>query len=363
MKVAIVHDWMTSLGGGERVVLTLARALGAEIVTTEVDPSVARNAGFEDVKVRAFARLPRTHPWRAIAATRAFSRLTVEGVDAVVLSGNWALHAARRNRPNLYYCYTPTRVFYDLREEWLAGLPRAQRPFARVWTRVHRRWNEGKLPHVDRIVTLSESVRGRIRRDWGRESVVVHPPVATERYRFDEVGDFWLDVARLSHEKRLEDAMEVFRRLPNERLVVVGGAPRGTDREAFIRALDPPPNVEFRDTVPEAELIRLYAACRGVLSTSIDEDFGISAVEANASGKVIVARDGGGFRESQVDGVTGFLLPPRPEAFVERISSLTTPDLESRAPRCIAQARRFDASVFAKKMRAEVVAVAGGAGR
>src|SRR5881409_1779849 len=108
MRVAIVHDFMTSLGGGEKVVLTLANALGAEIVTTEVDPQVLRHAGF----------------------------------DGVVLSGNWAVHAARRHHPNAYICYTPTRVFYDLRDEWLAGLPILQRPFARVWTRVHRAWNE-----------------------------------------------------------------------------------------------------------------------------------------------------------------------------------------------------------------------------
>ena len=110
MKVAIVHDWMTTLGGGEKVVLTLAQALGAEIVTSELDPDVPRKAGFEGVRVRPIAALPRNQPWRTIAATRAFSRLELHGVDIVVLSGNWVVHAAPRNRPNLYYCHTPTRV-------------------------------------------------------------------------------------------------------------------------------------------------------------------------------------------------------------------------------------------------------------
>ncbi len=359
MTVAIVHDWMTTLGGGEKVVLTLAQALGAEIVTTEVDPAVLRNAGFEGVRVRPIARLPAAQPWRILSATRAFSRLALEGVDVAVLSGNWVVNAAKRNRPNLYYCHTPTRVFYDLRESWLASLPALQRPPARAWTRAHRWWNERALPRIDRIVANSRNVQGRVRRYWGRDSTVVNPPVPTDRYRFERVGDVWLDVSRLSHEKGLGLAVAAFRRLPGERLLVVGGAPRGTDRDAFIRGLDPPPNVEFRDTVPEPALARLYATCRGVVSTSVDEDFGMTAVEANASGKVIVAADGGGYRETQVDGVTGFLLPPRPEAFADKIASLTTSDLEGRAGACRAQARRFDASVFVSRMRAEIDAVAG----
>lgn len=362
MRVAIVHDWMTTLGGGEKVALTLAQALGAEIVTSELDPEVPRNAGFEGVRVRPIARLPRTQPWRTLAATRAFAHLEVPGVDVTVLSGNWVVHAARRNRPNLYYCHTPTRVFYDLRESWLRSLPIAQRPLARAWSRVHRWWNERTLPSIDRIVANSRNVQGRIRRYWRRESTVVNPPVPVDRYRFESVGDFWLDVSRLSHEKGLDLAVDVFRRIPRERLLIVGGAPRGTDRDAFIRRLDPPPNVEFRDTVPERELAALYATCRGVISTSVDEDFGMTAVEANASGKVIVAADGGGYRETQVDGVTGFLLPPRPEAFVERITALTTEYLESRAGRCRANAHRFDVSVFVDRMRAEIDAVAEGAG-
>ncbi len=362
MKVAIVHDWITTVGGGEKVVLTLARALGADLVTGELVASVPRAAGFEGVRVRSLGSLPQSHPWRAIAASRRFSRLVLDDADVVVLSGNWAVHAARRNHPNLLYCYTPTRVFYDLRESWLGGLPPHQRPFARAWSSLHRRWNERALPHVNRILAISETVRGRVRRYWGRESAVVYPPVPTDRYRFDGVGDFWLDVSRLSHEKRLDLAVEAFRALPRERLVVVGGAPPGTDRRAFIAKLRPPPNVEFRDVVSEPEIVDLYARCRGVVSTSADEDFGLTAVEANASGKVIVAAVGGGFRESQVNSVTGFLVASRPDAFADRIRTLTTSDLEARAEACRAQARKFDARVFLEAMRAELQAAAEGRG-
>ncbi|HLB67251.1 MAG TPA: glycosyltransferase [Thermoplasmata archaeon] len=359
MKVAIIHDWMTTLGGGEKVVLTLADALSADVFTTEVDWNVVRHAGFERVRVRPIASLPKTQPWRTIGATRAFSRLSLEPHDVIVLSGNWTVHAARRHHPNVYYCYTPTRIFYDLRDSWIRSLPRQRRPFARAWTLAHRWWNERAIPRIDQIVAISANVQGRIRRYWGRDSVIVHPPVPTARYRFEEVGDFWLQVSRLSHEKGLDLAMEIFRRLPGERLLIVGGTPRGTDRTEFIRALRPPDNVEFHDTVPESELGNLYARCRGVISTSVDEDFGMTAVEANASGKVVLAPKRGGYQESQVDGVTGFLLPSDARAFADRIASLAPADLEGRAGACREQARRFDVGVFVARMRARIEAAAG----
>src|SRR3989304_1281949 len=91
------------------------------------------------------------------------------GSDCVVFSGNWAVPSARHNHPNLYYCHTPTRVFYDLRESWLASLPATQRPIARVWSRVHRFWNERALPHLDQSVANSRNVQARDLRGWGRD--------------------------------------------------------------------------------------------------------------------------------------------------------------------------------------------------
>lgn len=354
LKVAVLHDWVAAVGGGEKVVLTLARDLDADVFAADVDPKVIENAGFGGQHVTPLTKLPEKPPRRVHAAIRAFSRADLRGYDAYVLSGNWALFAAPNHRPNLLYCHTPARALYDLREAWLVGLPAHQRMLARPWSARMRRRVRRVLPSVMRIVANSRNVQGRVRLYWNRSAEVVHPPVATSRFRFDRVGDFWLSVNRLSHEKRIELQIRAFRRLPREHLVVVGGAPPGTDATRFIRALDPPSNVEFAGEVPDARLVELLATCRGLVATSRDEDFGLSVLEAHASGKVAVATNQGGHRETVVPGVTGYLLPPTPQAFADRISTLRTESLEAKADACRARAREFDEAVFVRRMRAQI---------
>jgi glycosyltransferase involved in cell wall biosynthesis len=158
-------------------------------------------------------------------------------------------------------------------------------------------------------------------------------------------------VNRLYPEKRLEIQYEAFRRLPNERLVVVGGYAHADHAEKYFRRLHPPPNVEFRGEIDERELIRLYAQCRGLVCTAIDEDFGLTPVEAMASGKCVLATNEGGYRETIREGRTGFLLPPDAEAFAAKIRSLGDDLLRSMKDDCLDRARAFDESIFVEKMR------------
>jgi len=194
-------------------------------------------------------------------------------------------------------------------------------------------------------------VSGRIRRFLGRTSEVVYPPVDTARYRFARVGDFWLSVNRLSHEKRLDLQMEVFRRLPRERLVVAGGPQLGVRMERFVRSLDPPRNVEFVGEVEDAKLRDLYATCRGLIATSQDEDFGLAPLEAMASGKAVVAVDEGGYQESVVHRKTGWLQPATPERLAACVSEATPEGLAAMRGACEARAREFDARGFVDRMR------------
>jgi glycosyltransferase involved in cell wall biosynthesis len=167
-------------------------------------------------------------------------------------------------------------------------------------------------------------------------------------------------VNRLYPEKRLELQFEAFRRLPKERLLVVGGYSLGDHADRYVAQLRPPPNVEFRGEVPEDELVRLYGRCRGLICTAMDEDFGLTPVEAMASGKVVLATDEGGFRETVEPEVTGWLLPPEPEAFAAKIQELGANDLASHADACRQRAKRFDVRLFLEKMRTELEeAVAG----
>lgn len=202
------------------------------------------------------------------------------------------------------------------------------------------------------MVANSENVRRRIERYYGREATVVHPPVATHDIHFQEVGDFWLSVNRLYPEKRVDLQLELFRMLPEERLVVVGGWTRGDHSGAYARELDPPPNVEFVGELGQAPLADLYARCRGLIATAVDEDFGLTPVEAMAAGKVVLATREGGYLESVLDSGTGWLLPPEAEAFAEKIRSLDDETLVRMRPACESRAQLFSEERFVEQMRA-----------
>src|SRR5437867_6269075 len=121
--------------------------------------------------------------------------------------------------------------------------------------------------------------------------------------------------------------------------------------ERYVARLRPPPNVTLLGEIPDERLADLYARCRGFLTTAVDEDFGITPVEAMAAGKCVLATDEGGYRETIIHGKTGFLLPPDPDGFAEKIRELDDSTLNSMKDSCMARARVFDESVFLHEIR------------
>lgn len=351
MKVAVFYDYLQTIGGGERVALTLARHFDADIITTQSDEGLPVRAGFPGVRVISLGDILLQPPLKQIHASWKFTRARFDGYDFHFLIGNWAHYAGGRHHPNVYYCLTPTRSFYDQRRAMLARLRPPNRWVARAWSWSHAWFERRSVRRCDQIVAISENVRGRVRRYYGRDASVIYPPVATTRLRFKEIGDFWLSVSRMYPEKRIELQLEIFRRLPRERLVLVGGYSSGDLAERYLASLEPPPNVTLLGEIPEERLLDLYARCRGFLTTAVDEDFGITPVEAMAAGKCVLATDEGGYRETVVPGKTGFLLPPVPEPFVRSIRDLDESALLTMKDACIARARMFDETVFVEKMK------------
>ena len=360
MRVAILHDHMSFIGGGERLVLTLAAGLDADVYVTDLDPDIPKKAGFDGARIHELAKVPRTPLLRQTRQAKAFHHAEIPDHDVYVLSGNWAIAAAEAHAPNLWYCHTPARVFYDLESAFLADLSPAKRLAARTWINRTRPKYEANVASVQRIVANSRNVAARIERYLHRPSEVVYPPVDVSRYGFREIGDFWLSVNRLSHEKRIALQVEAFRNLPGERLVVAGGPQVGVDARAFIRALHPPSNVEFVGEVGEPRLMDLYGTCRGLVATSQDEDFGLTPVEAMASGKAVVAVDEGGYRETVVPGETGWLVPPAAEAVAAAVRAAAPDTLEGMRTACERRAETFDRSVFLDRMKGLIARSAAG---
>lgn len=304
-----------------------------------------------NVKVIDLGRLASTPVLRQIQASLRFAGADFDDYDFYFFSGNWSRCAGKSHRPNIFYCHTPVRAFYDFKTRYLSELPPPQRLLARAWIAVHSRWDRETIGHMDQIVANSENVKGRIKRYYGRESTVVNPPVATAKFRFDEVGDYWLSVNRIRPEKRIDLQIEIFRRLPAEKLLIVGDIAREVTARAVVSQLKIPPNVQLTGAVHQKRLADLYAKCKGFITTAVDEDFGMTPVEAMASGKAVLATDEGGYRETVIDGSTGWLLPIDADAFASKIKSLDEGRLKAMKDKCIARAREFDEGRFIERMR------------
>lgn len=349
MKIAIFHDYFGAIGGGERVVLALAKILDADVITTDTDAVAKLDGGVRVTSLGSTIKLP---PFKQISATRKFASADFsDDYDFFIFTGNWSHHAARRHHPNLWYCYTPVRAFYDLYGTFLSRQGFMTRQAFRAWVALSRQQDQRSVGRVDTIVTISENVRQRIRACYGRDAEVIYPPVDVSRYHCKSYGDFWLSVNRLYPEKRIELQVEAFRSIPDERLVIVGGYAAGDHAGRYAARLmeDLPENVEIRGEVSEDELIDLYARCRGHICTALDEDFGLTPVEAMAAGKPVVAVNEGGFRET-VTAETGMLVNADPGRIASAVRAVSA-DPERYREACLARARLFDLSVFADRIR------------
>ena len=349
MRVAIFHDYFSFIGGGEKLVLTLARHLKADVITTDVNCDLVSCMGFDDVHIISIGALTKIMPLKQIQATWKFATCDFRGkYDFYIFSGNWAHYAARRHHPNLFYCHTPVRVFYDQRDRMIKSQKNPLAKLAMIlWTASHSKLDRWSMRHVERIATNSENTSRRVREYLGRDCTVVYPPCDTTKFRYTNDENFWLSVNRLYPEKRIETQLSAFASMPEEKLVIVGNSGIGDHSAAYAKKIREslPPNVMLISDMPESVLIDYYSRCRGLVTTAMDEDFGLTVVEAMASGKPVIAVGEGGYLESVLDGKTGVLIGCKEGDIVKAVKMIEA-DPSHYKDACLARSKKFDVSAF-----------------
>lgn len=353
MRIAIFHDYIGAIGGGEKLVLTLAKGLGADVITTDMDSESVNKMGFEYVKIISLGNTLKMPPLKQIDASFKFATCDFsKKYDFFIFSGNWAFFAAKKHKPNLYYCHTPTRAFYDLYDVYRKNHSIfIAVPFT-VWVQLHKRVSEYYLSHVCKIVTNSINTKNRIRKYLNKNSTVIYPPVDTSRFEFKQYGDFWLSVNRLYPEKRVEMQIEAFKEIPDQKLLIVGGYAAGDHASEYASRLMTglPENVTLMGSVSEEKLLELYATCKGYVTTAMNEDFGMTPIESMAAGKPVVAVKEGGYLESMIDKETGLLVEANVESIVRAIITVSkNPEIYKNS--CIQRAKLFDTSEFIRKTK------------
>ena len=366
MKLAIVHDWLTGLRGGERVLEALcAHYPDAELFTLvhvrgSQPPSVERHR----IHTSAAQYVPGVRSsyrkWLLVYPALV-EQFDLERFDVVISSSHCVAKSVITppGTVHICYCHTPMRYAWDQFEAYF-GRGRLDPISGRLMRTVMAglaRWDRATAYRVDRYLTNSQYVADRVRRYYNRDALVVYPPVDTEFFQPDSaVPDrYALVVSALVPYKRLDVAIDACR-LARVPLKIVGTGPDRARLEQ--RAAG---EAEFLGWVSDGNLRERYRRARFLLMTG-EEDFGIAPLEAQACGRPVVALGRGGARESIVDGETGILVDtPASEAFANAIAELDHITFDSMAIR--RQAERFSRKRFTERIDAAVQEALTTAGR
>jgi len=358
MKIAVLHNYMDNIGGAERVCLTLARNLKADFYSTNINYDSIKKLGFSDIKIKSIGRVPVNAPYKQQAALARFRYFKPKiKYDYYIIAGDWAVSAAVLNKPNLWYVHSPIREIWDLYKDTRKIVVH---PFLRnlfdIWVIYNRYLNKGYINHVDKVVSNSINTKKRVKRYLNRNATVIYPPIDTKKFYYAKTGYFWLSVNRLITFKRVEMQLEAFRELPNEKLIIVGSyepAKHFKDYVAYLYRIKPD-NVEILHWISFEKLRELYSNCKGFICSSTDEDFGMSVIEAMASGKPIIAPNEGGYKETLIDGKTGILIDDMDYNKLVDAISMVGMDPSIYKEVCLAEAKKYDTEIFIKKIRAEI---------
>jgi glycosyltransferase involved in cell wall biosynthesis len=353
-RIALVHDWLTGMRGGEKclevlcelfpdapiyTLLHMKGAMSPLIESREIHTSFIQHFPFVEQKYRTYLPL---FPF----AIQSFDFSQFD----VLISMSHCVAKGAMPRPgalHLCYCFTPMRYVYEMYDEYFgknqAGI--LTRTAMALLAPMLRLWDRSTASRVDHFVAISDHIRKRIARHYRRDAEIIFPPVDIERFRISERDDgYYLIVSALVPYKKVDLAINAFNN-NGGRLVIVG---RGPDEEKLRRLAHS--NIEFVGWKDDSELAALYGGCTALVFPG-EEDFGIVPLEAMASGKPVIAYGKGGALETVEDGISGVFFNEQTvtalEDAVHRAARIRFDPL-----RINSRAIQFSRSIFKKKLKA-----------
>lgn len=337
MKIAIVHDYLKEFGGAERVVRTLADMYPeAPIYTAFSVKNSTAEKQFQDRVIKESWLAPFLKIWRLYSPLRflvpiIWKSFDLSDYDLVITSSSWYMtrgfKVGNKNLPAgrqakvICYCHTPPRWLYGY--EMSVGFTKywPVKIYAAIVGHFMRMYDFKTAQEVNYWIANSRNVQARIKKFYQRDAKVIYPPVDVENIILKTKGlkkqNYFLIVSRLVGAKGLKEAARSFRNQSRYKLKIVGEAHGFADVERELKKLSGG-NVELLGRVDDEKLYELYGKAKGFIALARDEDFGMTVVEAQAAGTPVIAFNGGGFKESIVDGETGILINDTDEKTLEK---------------------------------------------
>ncbi|AJA46753.1 glycosyltransferase [Clostridium pasteurianum DSM 525 = ATCC 6013] len=353
VKVALVHDWLTNMGGAERVVINFKEIYkDSPIYTTLYNPEKL-DEELKNIDVRTSflqneKNLKKGHQSLLPFMPMAFESFDLNEYDIILSSSSSCAKGVVTNPNSMHvcYCHTPMRYgwefYYEYANNW--DMKKIKRNMLKYFINYIRVWDNVSSNRVDYFIANSQNVARRIWKHYRRESVVIHPPVRCKLFNISDIDeDYFLILSRLVPYKKVDLAVKAFNELGLP-LVVIGDGVERQKLESIAKD-----NIKFLGRQPDSVIKEYYSKCRAFLFPG-DEDFGITPLEAQASGRPVIAFGKGGALETVVENQTGvFFREQTVDSLKDAVKRFEGVKFDKQAIR--KHAEEFDEEIFKEKIK------------
>ena len=357
MKVALVHDWLIHMRGGEKVLESFAEIFPDATLYTlfsnrsKLSPSLQRMR-IKNSWLHYLPGIRSYYGWLLPILPWVIGTLQIKDADLVISSSHCVAKGIRipKDAVHICYCHTPMRYLWGFESQYFEKFPKGLLRILEPLLQRLREWDVAAAKNVNHFLCNSETVRNRIKKIYGREAAVIHPPVEADFFKPNSAQGrkkYYLIVSAMTPYKRVDLAVEAFNHWDRD-LILAGEGPELVSCQRKAQT----PNIRFFGKVSNEKLEELYAHAQALIFPQ-EEDFGIVPLEAQACGTPVIAFARGGALESVKDGV--FFQEQTPAAIRKAVLEFETRKIDAESLR--RHALQFDKPVFKNKIRQAIQGV------
>lgn len=355
-KTIILHDTFLYKWWWERLILMMAKSLNADLASGFFSKwSFDLRKEWFKGKMISISNEVFKKWFRHFKLKFAFLFKTKFLKDYETVIFSWdsisAVRNCSKNMKKIYYCHTPPRYLYDLKEIYIKKVPFLLRPAFLFVSYIFRKMYERDISKMDLILTNSINTQKRIKKFLWIDSKILYPPVDLDEFKFISQKDYYLSFARLSDAKRVDKVVEAFKKLSDKKLVIIYWE-NDPQREKIFDLAKDCKNIEFKTLPWNVGFTDYVGNCIATIYIPIDEDFWMSPVESMAAGKPVLWVNEGWLKETVIDKKTWVLIPEwaKIEDIIEAVEYLTSEKCLEMRKACETRARDFSLEEFKNKL-------------